>query len=64
MSVKTVKHRKCPYCGGTPRLKGGKLADGEGLYWIHCARCSVSQLGYLSIETAWSKWDHRKEERV
>jgi len=62
MNIKVMKHQKCPYCGGKPGLKGGKLADGRSFYWIYCKRCSVNQLECLSKEGAWSKWDHREEE--
>ncbi len=53
-------HKKCPFCGGTPKLKGGPiLHDGGDLYWVHCGRCSVSQLGHGSKVDAWKAWDRR-----
>jgi len=59
-----MKNRKCPFCGGTPEKKGGRvLAGGRFLYWIECRACRISQLGHGTEEVAWAAWNRRSDGR-
>lgn len=65
----TVKHKRCPFCGGTGEMNRDKMVpyeklsfaeEGDG-YWysVACLNCHSATADYFTSDAAWEAWDKR-----
>lgn len=50
----TVK--KCPFCGGQPKIEGGMYM------WIQCDKCGAHQFAGTDLKKVIESWNDRTEE--
>lgn len=58
------KHKKCPFCGGEPKLESAGYRTKVSA--IYCQTCGASSgLAYGSAHTieAWAAWDRREDSK-
>lgn len=66
----TVKHKRCPFCGGAGGMSYYKMAPREEIafgknkydgYWysVVCVDCDSTTADHFTPDAAWEAWDKR-----
>lgn len=50
-----TKYKKCPFCGGTPKLRGAN----SGMYWMQCQTCGAMTRETVTSQEAQDLWKRR-----
>lgn len=50
-----VKYKKCPFCGGIPKLRGAN----SGMYWMQCQICGAMTRETVTTQEAQDLWKSR-----